>query len=280
MCISFRIFHSFGGLCLELTWLQAMVYGVIQGIGEFLPISSSAHLLLLPWLMGWEDPGLAFGVALHMGTLVAVLLFFWKDWVQLILAGVGLTSSVEKKRLFWLLVLATIPGAIIGYLLEELAATAFRSPLLVAATLAVMGYLLFIADRSGPQSTKLEQIRWRQALSIGFAQALAVIPGVSRAGATMTAARYLGLDREAAARFSFLLSTPIILGAGLLEVPQLGDELIRSSGFWIGLLTAAVSGYASIGFLLRYLATRNFVIFAVYRIALALIIVLIWVVRG
>lgn len=259
----------------ELTLFQAIVYGIVQGIGEFLPISSSGHLLLVPLFMNWQDPGLSFGVALHLGTLFAVLLFFWQDLLRFVLAGVGLgRGEPQDKKLFWLLVLATIPGAIIGFLFEDLAETVFRSPLIVAAALIIMGILLYAADRLKPESTPLYNVSLFQALFIGFAQALAIVPGVSRSGATMTAARFLGLQREAAARFSFLLSTPIIFGAGLLQVPKLDPTFVTSPAFWVGLLTAAITGYASIGFLLRYLSTHNFAAFAVYRLILGLLILL------
>ena len=205
---------------------QAIVLGIVQGLGEFLPISSSGHLIVVPWLLGWPDHGLAFDVALHLGTLAAVLFAFAGDWVKLISSGVrcllrGRPFAEPEARLLWLLALASIPGAVAGLLLDEWAETVFRSPALVATTMAVMGAVLFAADRrvsaSGPAA---EQVSLRDAVLVGLAQALAIVPGVSRSGATIIAGRFLGYRREEAARFSFLLATPITAGAALVKVPH------------------------------------------------------------
>lgn len=264
-----------------MTLLQAVVYGVVQGIGEFLPISSSAHLLLVPWLFGWEDPGLAFGVALHMGTLFAVIIYFWRDWLDLVAAGLGLQKNKPvQRRLFWMLAFATIPAALAGFFFEDVVEKIFRSPLVVAFALIALGLLLYQIDRTSSQKVNLKRLRFGTALGIGVAQAFAIIPGVSRSGATMTAARFFGLKREDAARFSFLLSLPIILGAGILQVPKLDPQLTSSLPFWVGLITAALSGYASISFLLRYLSTRNFGVFAAYRCVLGLVIIVLFFMRG
>lgn len=246
-----------------MTILQAIVYGIIQGAGEFLPISSSAHLIMAPRLFGWEDPGLAFDVALHMGTLLAVILFFGRDWLVLLQAGLRSPAS-NKGKLFWYLVIATIPGAVVGKLFEKQAEEAFRNPLLIGIMMIIMGILLYVADQR-INISRLEQIGFRRSLLIGVSQALAIIPGVSRSGVTMTSALFLGLTREDAARFSFLLSTPIILGAGLLKMKDLLHTPIDTVPFAVGIITSAVVGLISIKFLLDYLRNKGFGIFVVYR---------------
>jgi undecaprenyl-diphosphatase len=202
----------------NLTILQAVILGLAQGLGEFLPISSSAHLVLIPWLLRWTDPGLTFDVALHVGTLVAVVLYFWKDWWQLIIKGFTDVRSV-KGRLFWYLVVATVPGAIAGFLLEKKAETLFRSPLLIAIMLILMGIFLYWSDHRSSKNMEMNNITFRTSLLIGISQALAIIPGVSRSGITMSTGLLMGLTREGAARFSFLLSTPIIFGAAVVKLP-------------------------------------------------------------
>lgn len=256
-----------------------MVYGLVQGLGEFLPISSSAHLVLVPWLFGWEDPGLTFDIALHAGTLVAVVLYFLKDWLRFLVKGFTDVGSTDG-RLFWYLVTATIPGAIGGYLLEKQAETVFRSPLLVGPLLIVMGLFLYWADKKGAKRTRLRNIQFVQSLLVGVSQILAVIPGVSRSGVTITAGLLSGLTREGAARFSFLLSTPIIVGAVLIKVPQiLRDPSALNLEFGIGMAVSFVSGLASIGFLLRYLQTRDFLPFVWYRSLVGILVVVIALMR-
>lgn len=259
-----------------MTVLQAVILGLAQGLGEFLPISSSAHLVLIPWLLGWTDPGLTFDVALHLGTLVAVVIYFWKDWWRLIIKGVTDIRSTEG-RLFWYLVAATVPGALGGYLLEKKAETVFRSPVLIAAMLILMGIFLYWADRRSTKKIEMNHITFGTSLLIGISQVLAIIPGVSRSGITMTTGLLAGLTREGAARFSFLLSTPIIFGAALVKLPVL---ISNSSGittnFLIGTAVSCVSGIASIGFLLRYVQAKNFLPFSLYRFILgALVIILV-----
>src|SRR5436305_2491944 len=182
---------------------QAVIFGIVQGLAEFLPISSSAHLTLLPWALGWEDPGLAFDVALHWGTLAAVLAVFWRDWIRLISAGLFQKGADNDKRLFWGLVISAIPGAIAGKLLDHWAEENLRAPLLIACTLAIMGVLLWVADRVGRKDRGLDQMTIGRALSIGVAQAFALIPGVSRSGSTITLGLFEGFTREEIARFSF-----------------------------------------------------------------------------
>jgi len=260
---------------------QALVYGIVQGLAEFLPISSSAHLTLLPWAMGWEDPGLAFDVALHWGTLAAVLAVFWRDWIRLISAALGRGSDTDR-RLFWCLVISAIPGAIIGKLLDKWAEENLRAPLLIAATLAIMGVLLWVADRAGRKSRQLDQMTLGRAVSIGVAQAAALVPGVSRSGATITLGLFQDFTRDEIARFSFLMSTPIIFGAGLVKLPKMLHEMRSGEGpvTWaalaVGFIASAVVGTFVIRWMLDYLRRRTYAVFAGYRVALAAAVVLLW----
>jgi undecaprenyl-diphosphatase len=269
----------------------------VQGLAEFLPISSSAHLTLLPWALRWTDPGLAFDVALHWGTLAAVLAVFWKDWIRLIAAGLfrrGLVSpgpegrpatEARDARLFWCLVVSAIPGAILGKLLDRWAEANLRAPLLIATTLACMGVLLWVADRVGRKSRDLGEMTLGRAFSIGVAQAAALVPGVSRSGATITVGLFQDFKREEIARFSFLMSTPIIFGAGLLKLPHMIHEMragtseVTWAGLAAGFLAAAVVGTFVIRWMLDYLRRRTYLVFAVYRIALAAGVVLLWLYR-
>jgi undecaprenyl-diphosphatase len=262
-----------------LTILQAVILGLAQGLGEFLPISSSAHLVLIPWLLRWTDPGLTFDVALHVGTLVAVVLYFWKDWWQLIIKGFTDVRSV-KGRLFWYLVVATVPGAIAGFLLEKKAETLFRSPLLIAIMLILMGIFLYWSDHRSSKKIEMNNITFRTSLLIGISQALAIIPGVSRSGITMTTGMLMGLTREGAARFSFLLSTPIIFGAAMVKLPGLiSNPSAITVDFAIGMAVSCITGIASIGFLLRYVQTKDFLPFAWYRFVLGALVIIITIVR-
>jgi undecaprenyl-diphosphatase len=259
-----------------MTVTQAVVHGVVQGLGEFLPISSSAHLILVPWVTGWPDPGLAFDVALHMGTLAALLAYFGRDLWRV--ARAGLASVVERKvgddperRLAWGIVVASVPAAVAGVFLEDYAETVFRSPRLVATTLIGLGLLLYAVDRARPTRKSLGELTLLDQVLIGVAQACALVPGVSRSGATITAARALAANRDAAARFSFLLSAPITFGAGLLEAP----DMLRAgldAPFVAGVLTSALVGYFAIRYLLVYVRTRSYGIFVYYRVALGLVI--------
>lgn len=281
--------------------LQAIVLGIVQGLTEFIPISSSAHLIIVPWLFGWPDPGLAFDVALHLGTLLALLLFFASDWVRLIRAGI--LSIVERKigedsdrRLAWLLVIGCIPGGIVGVLAESKIEALFHQPngvhnsgamIVMAVIIALLGAVLFIAERIAKHVRELERISLKDGIVIGLAQALAIFPGVSRSGSTITAGLFMGLTREAAARFSFLLSAPIIAGAGaksMLEVAgALKSGAMASSElvyFAIGFIVAAISGYLCIRFLLQYLQKNSADIFVYYRWLLAIFLIAVVVVRG
>jgi len=263
-----------------VTILQALILGLAQGLGEFLPISSSAHLVLIPWLFGWRDPGLTFDVALHLGTLVAVVIYFWKDWWRLIIKGFTDIRSADG-RLFWFLAVATVPGALGGYLLEKKAETIFRSPILIAVMLILLGIFLYWADRKSAKKIDMDHITFGTSLLIGISQVLAIIPGVSRSGITMTTGMFLGLTREGAARFSFLLSTPIIFGAALVKLPGLiSNPSGMTTNFFIGTAVSCLAGIVSIGFLLRYVQTKTFLPFILYRLILgALVIILVMVFR-
>ena len=266
---------------------QAIILGIVQGLAEFLPISSSAYLILVPWVLGWDDPGLAFDVALHWGTLFAVLFVFWRDWIRLI--GAGLRSLGDRRfletsdrRLFWSLVVASIPGAIVGKLLGDKAEDTLRSPLLIAVTMSVMGVLLWWADKAGRKDKLAEQMTPGHALGIGVAQAFALIPGVSRSGSTITLGLALGYSRDAIARFSFLMSTPIIFGAGLLKFPKMLREMHSGAsplgwdGLAAGCIASAIVGALVIRWLLAYLRTRTFAVFAVYRLLVSVGILVLW----
>ena len=267
-----------------MTVFQAVILGLVQGLAEFLPISSSAHLVLTPWVFGWSDPGLSFDVALHVGTLVAVLWYFRAEWVKLTQSAIALLrtrkADTEEKRRFLYLVVATIPAAIGGILLEDYAETTFRSPALMAVTLMVMGVVLWAVDRYAVKDRALSSLGLRDALLIGLAQVLALVPGVSRSGSTMTAGRALGFDRQSAAVFSFLMSMPVTAAAALLKVP----DLLRTEGITTtlvaGVISAGVSSWLAIAVLLRYVSRHSFGVFAVYRLALGVVILTLLATRG
>jgi undecaprenyl-diphosphatase len=263
-----------------MTVFQAVVLGVLQGLAEFLPISSSAHLALAPWAFRWEEPGLAFDVALHVGTLAAVLWYFRRDWIALARAAV---ASLRERRLagedgrrLGLLVVGTVPGAAIGYAFEHQAESVFRAPELTASALIVMGVILWVVDRRAGRARSLGSMRWRDAVLIGLAQACAIVPGVSRSGATITAGRALGFDRGGAATFSFLMSMPITAAAAALKAPQ-ALSAPDLTPVLVGMVAAALSGWLAITVLLRFVQTRGLGIFAVYRVILGLaVLALVW----
>ncbi len=285
------------------TILQAIILGVIQGATEFIPVSSSAHLIIVPWLAGWNDPALTslpFDIALHLGTLLAVLTYFASDWLRLFRAGFaslieGRIGADADRRLAWFVLIGTIPGAIFGALGETRIEELFHQPntpisptaiIAIAIFMAGLGVLLFLADRLARHMEGMEGLTFMQVILIGFAQAFAIIPGVSRSGATITAGLALGLKRETAARFSFLLSAPVIAGAGLKSLydivkgTQSGaitpNELIL---FPIGFRAAAVVGYLCIRFLMHYLQNHTVKLFVFYRITLAIFIVIVALTR-
>ena len=257
---------------------QAIIYGILQGLGEFLPISSTAHITLAPWLFGWQDPGLTFDVAVHLGTLLAVLAFFWKDWVRLFKAGFTNIRSNEGK-LFWFIMLACIPGGIIGVLLNDRVETSFRNPALIGLMLIIMGIVLYVADKTSRADVKIENIGFKRSFLIGVSQALAIIPGVSRSGITMAAGRWFKLTREDAAKFTFLLSTPFIFLSGLYKAADLKNVHVDTIPFIVAIATSAIVGAVSIKFLLSYLKKNGFGIFVFYRIFLGVAIIAIWLLR-
>lgn len=262
-----------------MDWLQAVFLALVQGLTEFLPISSSAHLILPSQLLGWADQGLAFDVAVHVGTLLAIVLYFRSDLVRLAqawLASVGvkiggpLQDQAEQSKLAWLLILATIPAGLAGILLDDFISENLRSSLVIATTTIVFGLFLWLADFKGRRSLSLSALGVGSALVIGFAQALALIPGTSRSGITMTAALLLGFTRDAAARFSFLLSVPLIGAAGLLKTTQLLQAGRDEQWAMIALATAVafLSAYVCIHFFLSFLERIGFAPFVIYRLLL------------
>lgn len=270
------------------SFIEPAGFGALQGLTEFLPISSSGHLLLLHSLTQFSlVDDLTFDVALHVGTLLALIAYFWRDLWRF---GRAWLSSFGRwnyrrdpdQRLAWLLLVASVPGAIAGVMLEPIAETTFRSPVLVAVTLMLAGVGLWAADRYSSQQRTMDQLGWRQALLIGLAQAVALVPGVSRSGATMSLGRLLQLTRDAAARFSFLMSAPILVGAVGKKLYELRDVTLTSeeqSHFLVGIAAAAVVGWFAIRFLLRYLSRHSYVIFMWYRLALGATILLVVLLR-
>lgn len=251
--------------------------GIVQGLTEFIPVSSSGHLLIMQRLLGVSEAGLTFDVALHLGTLLALVLFFHRDIRQL---AAALVRKSPQTRLAWWLVAATLPAVVAGILLEDLAESSFRSTRLAAFNLILIGVLMILAERMAARRSppaESTDVSGRQAMSMGLAQALALVPGVSRSGSTITAGLFTGLSRVAAARFSFLLAIPITFGA-IVKVVFNGDTLAhigRESGiFAAGIITAFVSGFVAIRFLLRFVAKRRLDVFAYYRIALGALVLL------
>ncbi|HXN19665.1 MAG TPA: undecaprenyl-diphosphatase UppP [Candidatus Binatus sp.] len=272
-----------------LLW-QAIILAVVQGLTEFLPVSSSAHLILLPWLSHGliPDPGLAFDVALHLGTLIAVVLYFLREWVQLILCGLGFHypqrapehQVIQNRRLFWYLVAGTIPGALVGFLFEHRIEEYLRDPVPIAIAMIVIALLMWYAEYVGRKDRHIEQTSLGDSLLIGTGQALALFPGVSRSGITISAGLFRGMTREAAARFSFLLATPLIAGAAAVEVPKLikahraGALDLPMSTLAISIAVSAIVGYIVIAFFLQYLQTRTLKIFIYYRILFGIVVLL------
>lgn len=259
--------------------IQAIILGIVQGLGEFLPISSSAHLVLVPWLLGWKEHTLAFDVALHMGTLVAVTIYFWRDLLGLLKAGLTEGTKTPMGRMAWGIVFGTIPGGIAGLALNDwIEATVRGKVLMIAALLAVMGVLLWLVDKRAPKGRSLEEIRVMDVVWMGVGQAFAVIPGFSRSGTTMMAGRLVGLDRTAAAKVSFLLGWPLIFAAGVMAMREIPAGSMNLA-FWLGIAASAVSGYAVIAFLMEYLKKGTFAVFAIYRLVLAALVAVAYFLR-
>lgn len=268
--------------------VQAIVLGVVQGLTEFLPVSSSGHLIIVPALLGWTDPfieSLAFSVMLHVATLLALLLYFQADWRRLIPAGLAAIRDRSfrgdpDRKLAWLLAASTVPAVIAGVLLNDVIETAFREPRLVAVTLVIGAAILWLADRLGSRTRQIDGLTFPIALGVGAAQALALVPGISRSGISISAGLFAGLDREAAARFSFLMATPITAGAGLWEFRKIitgeaGVDLPLVP-LALGMVAALLAGLLAIAVTLRYLRTHSVGVFVVYRIALSALVVVAW----
>ncbi len=271
--------------------IQALIMGIVQGLTEFLPVSSSGHLILVPAILGWDDPfitSLAFSVMLHLGTLVALLVYFREDWARLVPAGLAAVRDRSfrddpERRLAWMLVATTIPAALVGLLFNDLFEGVVRQPVLVAAMLVVGGGILFVADRLGARSRDVGDVTFPVAIGIGAAQALALIPGISRSGISISAARLAGLERTAAARFAFLMATPITAGAGIFEARKLltGESGVdvAAGPLVVGMVAALVSGLLAIHFMLAYLRRRSLDVFVAYRIVLAAVVVAVYLTR-
>ena len=264
--------------------LEAVLLGIVQGLTEFLPVSSSGHLLLGQYFLGLNKDrfGLPFDVALHLGTLVAVVAFFWRDLLRmarafarsLVPGGRNLTDP--DQRLAYLILASTIPAAVIGFFLEDLFETAVRNPWVVVFNLVLVGILFIVGEAVARRSRRAEKLGFWEAIGIGLAQAAALVPGVSRSGATITLGLFLGLRREEAARFSFLMSVPIIAGAGSLQLAEVASEGMDASGvlmFGAGFVSSAVVGYLAIKFFLRFVAHHSLRAFAYYRFGLAAVVV-------
>lgn len=259
--------------------IQALILGIIQGLTELLPISSSAHLAIIPWMLGWTNSVdfnisfEAFDVALHFGTFLAIVIFFFKDWLNLIKGGYKLAIKKEKSiegKMFWYIVAATIPGGIIGFVLDKFVGDRLETPIIIAIALIVMGIILYIADKNSKSKVTYENMTFKQTFLIGLSQCLAFIPGVSRSGITMTIGRIIGIERESAAKYSFLLSTPIVFAATILKF----KDFVFSIPFFVGVIASFLVGIFVIKFLLEYLKKGNFKLFAIYRIILGIIIII------
>jgi len=267
---------------------QVIVLAIIQAVTEFLPISSSAHLELAPWLFGWKDPGLTFDVALHVGTLVAILIYFFKDWVQIVGQGIGLNigTDPELKRnrgLLWLLAAASVPIGVVGYLFNKQAESTWRNPYVIGSMLIVIGIIMWIADRSATGKKDMGNVNWGDGMWTGIAQALAVVPGTSRSGITITAGLFRGMSRETAARFSFLLSAPAIAAAALKKFWDIhksgGIPADMKVPFVLGIALSGVLGAVVIAVFLKYLRRNSLMPFVYYRIVFGIIVIALAVFR-
>ena len=269
-----------------MTILQATILGIVQGLTELLPISSSAHLFLIPWIFNWDIPE-SFDVALHFGTLLAIAIFFFKDWIELIKGGFN--QLVKKKKtfegkMFWYIVLATIPGGIIGFILDKYAESILTKPIIIAIALIIMGIILYIVDKKCKSETEYKNMTLKQTFLIGLSQSLAFIPGVSRSGITMTTGRLMGVKRESAAKYSFMLSAPIVLAATIFKIKDfieffLVAEVTGIIAFAMGVIMSFIVGIFVIKFLLDYLKKGSFKGFAIYRVIVGIIVIAIYFIR-
>lgn len=274
-----------------MTLLQSIILGIIQGLTEFLPISSSAHLVITPYLLGWQIPAQAafiFDVLVQLGTLLAVILYFRKDLYRILVAVIdGLLHrhpfSEPMSRLGWMLILATIPAVVAGLLFKDPVERTFGSPVAVALLLLVTALFLVVAEVVGKRNRQFETISWKDALVVGLFQAISLLPGISRSGSTITGGMIRDLERPAAARFSFLMSVPVMLGAGtlaIIDLIQLPDFTVQLPTLLAGFITSAIVGYLSIHWLLAYLVKRRLYLFAIYCVVLSALILYISFVRS
>lgn len=269
-----------------MTVIQGIILGIVQGFTELLPISSSAHLALIPWAFEWEIPP-SFDVALHFGTLLAIAIFFFKDWLKLIAGGYNQVVKKEKTpegRMFWYIVIATIPGGIIGFILDHFMEDYLSKPIIIAIALIVMGIILYLVDKNCKSKTEYKDMTFKQTFIIGISQCLAFIPGVSRSGITMTAGRALGVKRESAAKYTFMLSAPIVLAATVFKLKDFIEyfavaDLVGIIAFIMGVIFSFVVGLIVIKFLLEYLRKGSFKIFAIYRVIVGIIVIVIYMVK-
>ncbi len=260
-----------------MTIIQAIILGIVQGLTELLPISSSAHLFLIPWAFNWNIPE-SFDVALHFGTLLAIGIFFFRDWIELIKCGYKQIIKKEKSTqgtMFIYIVIATIPGGAIGFILDKYAQNILTQPLIIAIALICMGIALYIVDKTSKNKTKYEDMTFKQTFLIGLSQALAFIPGVSRSGITMTTGRLMGVERESTAKYSFMLSAPIVLAATIYKF----KDFVFNIPFFIGVIISFLVGILVIKFLLEYLKKGNFKIFSIYRIIIGIIVIAYYFIR-
>ncbi len=269
-----------------MTIIQGIILGIVQGLTELLPISSSAHLFLIPWIFNWNIPE-SFDVALHFGTLLAIGIFFFKDWIELIKGGYKFVVKKEKTtegKMFWYIVIATIPGGIIGFILDKYAQDLLTKPIIIAIALIVMGIVLYWVDKKAKKETEYKDMTFKQTFIIGLSQALAFIPGVSRSGITMTTGRALGVKREAVAKYSFMLSTPIVLAATIFKLKDFIEYFIMADlsgiiAFVMGVIMSFIVGILVIKFLLEYLKKGSFKVFAIYRIILGIAVIAIYLIK-
>lgn len=261
-----------------MIYLESIILGIVQGLTELLPISSSAHLTLIPWIFNWNNLSESFDVALHFGTLLAIGIYFFNDWIALIKGGYN--SAVKKQKsvegnMFWFIVIATIPGGIIGFLLDHFLEDSLKHPLIIATALIVMGIVLYFVDKNCKSKISYKRMGFRETFLIGLSQALAFIPGVSRSGVTMTTARLMKVDRASAARYSFMLSAPIVLAATIFKLPSFEFSI----PFFLGVLASFLVGFAVIKFLLKYLQKGSFKAFAVYRVIVGIAVIAIYFIK-
>ncbi len=258
-----------------MTHIWAVILGIVQGLAEFLPISSSAHLALIQQVQAFHVPSLVdspqFDIALHLGSALAILVVLWRDWVSLV--GGAVRENGFERKLVGFLLLTSIPGAIFGVLLDEKAATAIRNPLVIAGTLMVMGAVLWLVDSASKRQQPIKSMTWGRALGVGVAQAVAIVPGVSRSGVTITAGRAMGFSREAVAKYSFMAALPIILGAGMFGLRKVPLHTLLSLDWAIGFVTAFVFSVIAMRFMLDYLRKHSFLIFAAYRLVLGVLVI-------